>query len=393
MQFAPIVMMMDRVKRNSDSEYALFTELLYVGEFIVKATVAAFVASIEDDREGHRYRLLHALVRADGIGEWASKLEDVLGGPASQHLAVALKEDRRVFTERVGKGSWQFESVHHLHYVLTGITPGTQPIGEKVGLRAWFAIFAELRNKTRGHGAITPATCVRLAPRLHDSILLLVAHNPVFKRAWAYLHRSLSGKYRVIDIGGDGSKFAWLKTAAAISGENYPNGVYMWGGQPRRVELVTTDLDTSDFFLPNGAFNGRTYELHSLISDSRLTGDASPYLAVASDRPASETQGKGELDVVGNVFTNLPAFPTGYVRRPKLEAVVREVLTNDRHPIATLVGRGGIGKTSLALAVLHEIARTDRFGMVVWFSARDIDLTIAGPKIVKPKVSECPSLR
>jgi hypothetical protein len=168
--------------------------------------------------------------------------------------------------------------------------------------------------------------------------------------------------------------------------ENYKNGVYMSAGQLRRVELLHSDPDTSDFFLPNGAFNGKTYELHSLVTDSRLTAEAGPYLAVAGDRPASETGGKRQLDIVGNAFANLPAVPTGYVRRARLETEVREALTNDRHPVVTLVGRGGIGKTSLALATLHEIARTTRYEVMVWFSARDIDLTIAGPKVVQPRV-------
>jgi hypothetical protein len=160
----------------------------------------------------------------------------------------------------------------------------------------------------------------------------------------------------------------------------------MSAGRLRRIELIHSDLDASDYFLPNGAFNGKTYELHSLITDSRLSGDASPYLAVAGDRPASETEGKGAFDIVGNVFTNLPAVPGGYVQRPNLEAEVRDILTNDRHPVVTLVGRGGIGKTSLALAVLHEIASGNRYAAIVWFSARDIDLTMAGPKVVQPKV-------
>jgi hypothetical protein len=386
MPFTPIEQMMKRVEKYGDSDSALFSELLYAGEFIVKITTAAFVASIEDDRESHRYRLLHALVRSDGIGDWASKLDDVLTGPASQHLAAALVDDRRQFTERVGTGTWQHEVVHELHAVLAGVGAGAQPIGEKVSLRAWFTMFAELRNKTRGHGALTPATCSKLVPRFRKSILLLITRNPIFQRPWAYLHRNLSGKYKVVHLGGDEAAFAKLKTADAIDGENYLAGVYMSAGGFRKTELVHSDVDVSDFSFPNGAFNGKTYELHSLITDSRLTGDASPYLAVAGDRPSSETQGKGELDIIGNVFSNLPAVPDGYIRRAQLEAEVREALTNDRHPIVTLVGRGGIGKTSLALAVLHEIANADRYQVIIWFSARDIDLTMAGPKVVQPRV-------
>jgi NB-ARC domain len=386
MPFTPIDLMMKRVENYSNSDSELFTELLYAGEFIVKMTVAAFIASIEDDREHHRYRLLHALVRADGIGEWASSLEEALSGPASQHLAAALTDERRIFSERVRKGSWQHEAVQDLQEVLRGIHPNVQPLGDRASLRSWFTKFAELRNKTRGHGATTPATCAKIARRLHSSVSLLITNNPIFKRPWAYLHRNLSGKYKVVELGGDAAAFAGLKTTSAIRGENYQDGVYMWAGRARRVELVHSDLDASDFFLPNGGFRARTYELHSLITDNRLIGDASPYLLVAGSRPASETEGKGELDVVENVFTNLPAVPTGYVSRPRLEAEIREAITNDRHPIVTLVGQGGIGKTSLTLAILHEITRTERYQVIVWFSARDIDLTVAGPKAVRPRV-------
>lgn len=386
MQFAPLEQMLKRMQKNSSSDYELFTELLYLGEFVVKTTVAALVSSIEDDRENHRYRLLHALVRADGIGEWASKLEEVLTGTASQHLAADLNEDRRILTERVKAGAWQYDATNLLHEVLGGIYSATQAMPERASIRAWFTMFAELRNKTRGHGAITPATCAKLAPDFNKSLTLLIENNPIFKRPWAYLHRNLSGKYNVIGLGGDVSAFSPLKTTAAAEGENYPNGVYMYAGRPRRIDLIESDLNASDFFFANGAFNGKTYELHSLISDSRLFGNAAPYLLTAGDRPPSETQGKGELDVLGSVFTNLPSIPMGYVRRPRLEAEVRDVLTNDRHPVVTLVGRGGIGKTSLALSVLHEIAFTDRYSLIIWFSARDIDLTTSGPKVVQPKV-------
>ena len=75
-----------------------------------------------------------------------------------------------------------------------------------------------------------------------------------------------------------------------------------------------------------------------------------------------------------------------YIRRPELEDELRNTLLNDRHPVITLVGRGGIGKTSLALKVLHEITANERFIGILWFSARDVDLLAEGPKIVRPNV-------
>ena len=388
MTFIPTTLMLTRVANNGDTDSSLFTELLYAGELVVKLTTAGFISGIDDDRDFNRYSLVHGLVRADGLGEWVSKLSEAVNGPASQHMSRDLLTERRAFTERVTKGKWQYSAVEELQSVLDSIGGGgraSSPLGDKVNLLTWFSKFAELRNKTRGHGAVTPATCSSCVKNLRNSIELLIENNPLFQRSWAYIHRNLSGKYNIVGIGGDPTAFAQLKTANARN-INLANGVYINIEGLRRVELLYSDLNVTDFFMPNGAFNGRTYELHSLITDTRLNGDAGPYLAVAGSRPDSETDGKGELDAVGGVFSNLPQIPKGYVGRPQLEQTVYNAVMNDRHPIVTLVGRGGIGKTSTALKVLHDITATGRFDLMVWFSARDIDLTLAGPKAVKPRV-------
>ena len=352
---------------------------------ILKLTVAAFVAAIEDDTNAHRYGLVHSLVRADGIGEWAQALDEVLSGSASQQLALSLSEARKVFTERVGRDHWQYKVVSSANTALQLLRPGSEPLGDKVALRKWFQVFPEIRNKTRGHGALTPAMCARLSPLLEESVQILCSNHPLFVLPWAYLHRNLSGKYRVAVFGGDQSAFDRLKSVDAAAGPNYPNGIYVSTGGYRRVELLHTDLDASDFYLPNGAFRNGEFELHSLITDSRLKGDGGPYMAVASQRPPSETEGTNELDIKGRVYTNMPSLGTDYVRRKELEQEVNRLLVNDRHPIVTLVGRGGIGKTSLALSVLHNISHTARFEAIIWFSARDIDLNMAGAKPVQPR--------
>ncbi len=383
----PIALMNERVSRSRhDSDTALFHDLLYAGELVVRLTTAAIVAAIDDDRDRHRYRLLHKIVRADGIGDWSSVLDDALSGPASQHFLQAAWDDRRILTERVNSGNWQHECVSLLLEAKQQIDPAKHQPSEKISLRTWFSTFAELRNKTRGHGAPTAALCSKISPAMEKSISIMCENNPLFHRSWAYLHRNLSGKYRVVPIGGDESVFSHLKTNSAINRSTYANGVYISFDTPRKVDLIHTDADVSDFLFPNGAFKGKTFELHSLISDNRQDGDASPYLTSASELPVSETHGVGQLDVIGNVWSNLPPAPKRYIHRSELETEVTTVLTNDRHPIVTLVGRGGIGKTSLALKILHDLASRAHFGAILWFSARDIDLLPQGPKIVKPQV-------
>src|SRR5260370_276107 len=61
------------------------------------------------------------------------------------------------------------------------------------------------------------------------------------------------------------------------------------------------------------------------------------------------------------------------------------LLVDDRHPLITLQGRGGVGKTSLALEVLHQIAEGE-ICYIIWFSSRDIDLLPEGPRVVRPDV-------
>ena len=94
--------------------------------------------------------------------------------------------------------------------------------------------------------------------------------------------------------------------------------------------------------------------------------------------------------VHSNVFGNLPPPLMGYVRREELEASLAERLRDLNHPVITLHGRGGIGKTSLALRGAYELAEESPpvFEHIVWFSARDVDLALHGPRSVRPTVVE-----
>ena len=385
MQFVPMKKMMERVDNYGNSDYERCSELLYAGEFLVKMTVSAFVASIQDDPDNHRYQLLHTLVRANGVGEWVAVIDDICRGTASNHLSAALFPVRNVLTKKVGNVEWQHEAVDTLQKVLIDIEAEKEDRstrGKRIDLKVWFQKFALLRNKTRGHRSMTPGDCAKVVQNLQSSIETMVANNPVFQLPWAYIHRNLSGEYQVVSLGGDVSKFSELGRE-----KNYPNGIYLWADAPKLVELIHGDLDLDDFFVPNGAFNGKTYELHSPINNQNRKADAHPYLQAVGSRPSSETEGKGKLDVIGSVWTNLPSIPEGYVQRASLEdEVERQLVKDQQYPIVTLVGRGGIGKTSLLLTVLHKIAFTDRYYSIIWFSARDIDLTLSGPKNVKPNV-------
>lgn len=92
---------------------------MYLGELVVKLTTVNLLATLESDRDRHRYRLEHKLVRATGIGEWVQALDDLLTGPASQHRVQATAPAVREITQTHGsqESAWQVESVQLLQRV------------------------------------------------------------------------------------------------------------------------------------------------------------------------------------------------------------------------------------------------------------------------------------
>ena len=165
----------------------------------------------------------------------------------------------------------------------------------------------------------------------------------------------------------------------------HSDGVYLWIDGPLYVPLLHSTPEAFDFFYPNGAFSERRFELLSYITGTTTDGEATQYLDPPSQLPQSETQGLGILEVRGKTFTNLPPPPQQYVRRAELDQELHQVLKfQERHQVITLFGRGGIGKTSLALTVLNDLAHQGQYSAILWFSARDIDLLPDKPLPVAP---------
>lgn len=382
--FKPVDRMWDRVEAaRDDSDIALFYDLMKLGELVTKTATAGLIAAIQDDRERHRYRLLHGLVRANGLGDWPTALQNVLKSPVAEHLMPAADEEKQQLTQKKPV-SWQQEALHLLDDCFEQVEV-PKPTGQVTGLQ-WLHNFAYLRNKTRGHGAQTGETLSMACSSLEKSICLFVDNFRLFQRPWAYLYLNQSGSYRVTRITEEAGGFEAFKAKSSHE-TAHENGVYVYFNQPARVELITSDADVRNFYLPNGNFNGKRFEMISYDSGDTIEGDASSYMTPPVELPRSETTG-GELDVLGNCFTNIPPRPVGYIDRRQLEEGLEQKLTYSRHEVITLAGRGGIGKTSLALSVLHHIAKLDAFEYIVWFSARDIDLLTSGPKPVTQDVRD-----
>ena len=387
----PVQRLYDRVASDrEESDLAYFGALMYLAEMVTKFVVAGMVAAIKDDKDRLRYSQLHALVRADGIGDWARQLDNILVGPSSQFLANSARNEQRQLTQKCGVGSWQYDAVEHMHHCCVVIQPQCEPLPRRVALTQAFHLIAQLRNKSpRGHGATPQEHLTVICPLLASGLELIVENFAILSRQWVHLHRNLSGKYRVTALSDSDSHFDYLRKSKS---EAQVNGVYVFLDSPCHVALALSDVGANDFFLANGGYTQKRHEFISYVTGGTLYQDSTPYHEPATPLPKSETEGSHSLDIRGNCFTNVPQTPTDCVSRRELEKELTGLLDDERHEVITLVGSGGIGKTTLSLEVLNRLVYGERYALIVWFSARDIELTPKGPKQVRPFVLDVKDL-
>lgn len=368
---------------KTDSDFTYFFALLLAGEALAKTVTLGVIAAIGDDKDRNRYRLEHLLVKADGLGDWSKALEDALGGTASQYLLTEAYTEQNELTKQCKVGEWQYDSVVALKAALDELGIESEAVQVKSDMRRWFRLFTTLRNKTRAHGATQSTMAGRAVEYLEKSIKLFYSNFSLFNRQWAFLHRNLSAKYRVSPINNDVTDFDYLKKEAT---HNLKNGIYIFFGAPRYVPLVHSDAELQDFFFSNGGHSGKRYELLSYYTGDKMDGDAAIYATPPGTLPPSETEGCGELLPKSNCFSNAPDLISEYIPRLALERDLFQLLFDDRRPIITLVGKGGIGKTSLSIKVIQQLYTEQRYTAIIWLSARDIDLQLTGPKPVRPHV-------
>ena len=204
MELLPLTEIDRRIETDrSDSDATLFWSLMLKGELLTKLIVAAFVSLIPDESDRVRYRNLYRLVRANGIGEWAEVLDEVLNGPTFQLLPQQARDAQKELTQNVFAGSWQYEAIRLLKESLICVSGDNErlPDGRFQG-RHWFRDFAALRNSSRGHGAQRTGTLGSACPSLEESIRIMQENLGLFNCPWAYIHQNLSGKFRVTYWGG-----------------------------------------------------------------------------------------------------------------------------------------------------------------------------------------------
>lgn len=385
--FVPLDSMLRRVAASKeDSDVTYFYDLVLLGEMVTKMVTLFLVGNIKDDTDRTRYRFEYELVRADGIGDYSKVISAISTGNASNLLPKEVQSIEILqLTCRATKLPWADKAIKTIYECMREMDLDVSEIPQKANLTLWFSYFSQLRNKTKGHGAPTSVKCSKAIVPLEKSISSIIENINVFKRDWVYLKQNLSGSYRVSLISGTSEGFDYLKKKS--NGAHLNEGVYCYTDGPRQVSLVYSNPELSLFSLPSGGFSNSKYEVLDYTTDDKQTIANNNYLLPPSQLQSSDTEGRHTLELKQNAFENIPADLKGYVSRKKLEDELSEkLLEEDRFPIVTLKGRGGIGKTSLAIHVVHNLIGTSRFNLIVWFSARDIDLSSDGPKQVRASV-------
>ena len=370
--------------QDGDSSY--FNALTLKLEYLIKLVTSGVIACIGDDTDRQRYSLEYNLIRADSLGIWVKTLQTALTGQEAQFFREGTQDIVRDLTERTGTGDWRRDAVTAIYQASLEIGASSTDIGAKSSLNQFFSIAVMLRNRSRGHGAATADQCQAACPHLVKALDLLVKNLSLFRIPWVYLHRNLSGKYRVSPLLNDPAPFDHLKKVNTYN--NFGDGVYLYINKPIANPFVFSDANVSDISVANGAYKKQRFETLSYITNNVTLKDGSMWSDPPGRLPSSETEGYGQLEVVVNTFTNVPLMASGHISRPNFEDVVRkELLTTDRHPIVTLTGPGGIGKTTTAIAAVHQFMEDDAspYDVILWISARDVDLLDSGPKPVSPK--------
>src|SRR5450759_1616481 len=150
----PINRMWTKIENSkSDSDIAVFLDLMYGCEQMVKIIALGLISCLDKDPQDNRYRLLQKVVMAAGIGEWTQVIDDILTGPSSFSLIEKAKDIQSELVSKVANPSWQYGAIYALHKCLIALDIQTEELPTKIPGRIWFSYFAQIRNKTRGHGA------------------------------------------------------------------------------------------------------------------------------------------------------------------------------------------------------------------------------------------------
>lgn len=365
----------------------------YLAEAAIKTIAATFHAALKERIPDSAYRFSYALVRADGLGTWERAIYESTNTPLAASIPPDVQSMVAWATKRRTKDEdeWLRGAKEHATNVLRELGVDADSETKAATVRGLITALVQIRNKTKAHGAVGQDFFAITNSHYIAAVKALVEHCPCF--SWKWLHLSIRKKGNIRGVALKSSQPHHMHAADAAAYQVPTAGVYFVPEQGLKAyscrDLLRSNRECNVFLLPNGGYNGAgKSDFLDYATGTTSKEDVSDFLTPPASLPTSETHGLEALDVQANIFGNLPEPPMGYVRRQRLEQELLLRLLDKNHPVITLHGRGGIGKTCLALAVAHNVAAdfSSHFEYIAWFSARDIDLRPAGPVQVRPAV-------
>jgi hypothetical protein len=372
-----------------------FLPISYIAESFLKALAATLVAGLRTASDTEAYRYEYELLHSDSLGPW----NDTVRSISSYPLVNSLPPEFRPLTAWLTR-----KSPKHTDPGLDAAVLDCESILEQLGsdirigtpkrsVLDVLTMLVVIRSKTKAHGA-QGIEFFHSANKQYAGVLRWILETcPALTWAWLFARSPTTPGPKQIILEGltpHPMPASDLRLAAAP-----PAGVCILPTPTvsRRAlalgVLLHTSADCHSFQFPNGnCRSDADYEFIDYSSGHLTRRVLHSHSLPPAQLPLSETHGTELLDVQSNVFGNLPSTPAQYVSRPRLERELEDRLRDRNHHIITLHGRGGAGKTHLALCVAHQIANLapPRFDRILWFSARDMDLTPTGPKKVAPDV-------
>ena len=295
-------------------------------------------------------------LQGGGLGQWERIIRENSSLPAASFLPPEFRPLLAWLTKKRNKEEDRpfLDAKLAAENVLLRLGVEQRQESRNPSVRNLISSLVEIRNKTKAHGAVGPDFFDAVNQVYISSISFLIFSCPAFSWNWMHLSVREKGNIRGVSLRGDSPKYMNDSDSAKYA-VNTP-GIYFAAEQSvrafRAADLIRTSLECGYFLVPNGGFadNG-VGECIDYSSGQTSREDFSAFLSPPAPLPQSETQGLNQFEVQSNVFGNLPDIPAGYVRREKIESELRERLLDRNHTIITLHGRGGIGKTSVALYV------------------------------------------
>lgn len=391
-----MVRRIDTERLDSDSE--LCDSLMNAVEQTIKHVAMLLVALLPEDDQGERerYRWEYALFRTSSIGGWVSGVQGLAGGAfysalSNQVDSLGYTAAIEQLTARSKEKEWQHRAAGAISNALdaaVGTARTDRP--RRASLLTGLQNFVQLRNKLDAHGAPRAFQKAEVASWLEHAYDLIIENLEILRIPMFFGRRPLAGgDSTIVPIAGDISEVDQAVIAAAHAARRFPAGAFVvLETDLRATPLVEVDAGLTDYFYANGDARvaSSDAEMLSYISGRRIRKSIVDWTNPPDRVVRSETAGLRALVPRGEAFTNAPMKSVRYIERSGLQGQLFEALSDPRRFIITMQGRGGVGKTSLALRAIEEATSSGWFDIVLWFSARDLDLGETGPAFVDPDV-------